>query len=681
MLLLVRELTLPGGEGPAQPGPVLETMAEGLADGACNPVPKLARKGVLSFDLEATARQLTSMASAIRQEGACDLSVGEALNCSEAHASRTVYRALARLGLAWKVPITEFVYPSNRPGENLTVPYLKPSDLVKCFLTHCPDLLFGGASHMKEQSQQLQTFWQHYRAFHPCHIAFHEFPHNLEQVIPLVLHGDEGRGLRKGNCAVLTLESPLGLSSHDVDSCLKTCSCAQQLHAELSSRLGVDPQMGHDECAISQAQRTNMQHHSFLTRFLVWAVHSRQYKEANGMIHALLQEVARDLRSLFYEGITLPGSSKPFFVAIIGMKGDLKWLVREVCIMNRCYLNLAKVIDAPMCSECLAGSHGLPFEDVSLSPVWEPTLWEERPFDPEYVLPLRAVPWEHPPEKAVPERQLRRDVFHTLKTGVLRDWSASCLLVLVDKWQYFDDAAAGNSLDTKLQRSHGHFMLYCATIRKSPALHSFTRALLNRKNSLQHPWFNIKGSDCMMVLGWLLVLLRACINCPLNDHHLPALHMMLEGTSAALKLFETLYDHGLWMSKPCGAYVHQLGYQFTQKYVRMADVCLNELHFHAFALKPKLHAFCHSLVELKQQLRDPSTRRVPNINIWNCEQNEDFVGKLCRTARRVHQRHMSLRVIQLYLTKSKALYKRHLATERPASSRAKRRQKRGGARA
>lgn len=112
----------------------------------------------------------------------------------------------------WKVPMTTIQHPTGNPNEFLNVPFLRPVDMLGFLMKNCPDLLLGGHKDFVRSAKELSCFWTQYKKYHPQHMVF-ESGCPLDTTVPILLHGDEGRGLRRGNTAILTLESPLGLGT------------------------------------------------------------------------------------------------------------------------------------------------------------------------------------------------------------------------------------------------------------------------------------------------------------------------------------------------------------------------------------------------------------------------------------------------------------------------------------
>lgn len=95
-------------------------------------------------------------------------------------------------------------------GEVISLTYLSPVDLMSALVEQQLDLLVGGLQTQTEISQHLASFWKGFKLFHDDHDVFREHSNNLDKVIPLCWHGDEGRGKRRGNTCVVSLELPIG---------------------------------------------------------------------------------------------------------------------------------------------------------------------------------------------------------------------------------------------------------------------------------------------------------------------------------------------------------------------------------------------------------------------------------------------------------------------------------------
>ena len=66
----------------------------------------------------------------------------------------------------------------------------------------------------------------------------------------------------------------------------------------------------------------------------------------------------------------------------------------------------------------------------------------------------------------------------------------------------------------------------------------------------------------------------------------------------------------------------------------------------------------HTKHEIGQLLDDPSITWVPNPLMFGAEMNEDVIGKIARLSRKVSAKLTTLRTLELYLAKSKAIHNR-----------------------
>ena len=248
------------------------------------------------------------------------------------------------------------------------------------------------------------------------------------------------------------------------------------------------------------------------------------------------------------------------------------------------------------------------------------------------------------------------DPFHTCKLGCFRDFLGSTIMLLI-KWSYFEEHG---DLSLKLGRAHGHFALFCSTQKLSPALRSFTKNLFVYKSARSFPWMNVKGSDAMILLKWVVTLLVGCQADIRDPSHAFPLSVMLATGRAALAFFDLLYTHSMFLPRPCGALVYEKGTAFLTGYCILAQHCFS-ISFCGYAVKPKAHFLKHILVEMKLQL-DSFSPYIMNPETWNCEMNEDHIGRLCRLSRRLDSRVMPKRVLQCFLIKGALLLKRFKAT-------------------
>ena len=76
-----------------------------------------------------------------------------------------------------------------------------------------------------------------------------------------------------------------------------------------------------------------------------------------------------------------------------------------------------------------------------------------------------------------------------------------------------------------------------------------------------------------------------------------------------------------------------------------------------FVLYPNLHGLHHIVKDIEKAMQRGAPL-ILNPLIFNCEPNEDVVGKTSRLSRRVSQRTLGMRVLDLWKINARALFKR-----------------------
>ena len=107
-----------------------------------------------------------------------------------------IIRNLQRLGRCLSVPITRIQVPYFGRGP-VDHPIISLEDFIRFMLPNHSEKLLGGYKVGSVESQLLLSqFWSRYRRMDPSHVVFEDFT-SLSHVVPLVLYGDEGTGVRK----------------------------------------------------------------------------------------------------------------------------------------------------------------------------------------------------------------------------------------------------------------------------------------------------------------------------------------------------------------------------------------------------------------------------------------------------------------------------------------------------
>ena len=568
----------------------------------------------------------------------------------EKNCSRATWALLRRKGHGWNVPLSTFDF-TTADGKVLPITYIKPSDLVTFLMTHHPSVLVGGVQSETERAVHLESFWEAFRLTNGDHKVYVEHPNSLSSCLPMAWHGDEGRGKRRGNTVVVSCEAVFSVMTSLNKK--RKHGCCDPPATSRARFPHVLPRLSARHKAALDMQLTTMKGHSLLHHFPLFIVPSGIHHEHPEATMELLGIIAADFRKLFYEGVDIPTSNgrKNFTVAIVGAKGDLKWY-RKIAL-ERSWENQGVVRNQACCHQCGAGVDGMPFEDVATqNPVWSSTRFSSRPRTTPPV--MDAVPYC----TTAPEKQYRNDPFHLCKVGIYRDLVGSALCYLAYKGYYGEQG----DFPTKLTNAHGAFRLYCVTFGKTAALRTFSRLLLMYPRYSAYPWANVKGSDCMILVGFLVVQCTGFERDPLDAAHLPMLRTIRLTCEAARKVFYTLNSHNLWLQNLCAMSLHAEISRFIKGYVKLASECLND-PFNGFGIKPKLHLVKHEELEMGDALQN-GHEIILSWNLWNCESNEDLIGRVCRLSRRLDSRRIGERVLGSCLLKSALLHRRFLETGR-----------------
>ena len=542
------------------------------------------------------------------------------------------------------------IHELDHPGDSMIKTWhVRPPSWIAYLMGNYPELLAGPGV----AARNFEPFWAAYRLAHPHHELFDSpWATSLSTVIPMLLHGDEGRSLKKGKCMVLSLQSPLG--STPKSAARNTCQC----HSELASRRDL-PSFGSGEdvyCLDAEAreclrgQTTNYQGHTSLSRFLLFTLGSWIYQTRPEIMERLLAIVAADLRDLFAKGIRV--GTKTFHVAIIGCKGDMDFH-RVTFNLTRSYAHVGTISTGKICHACEAGGGGPIFEDYGESPAWALRSHESRPWE---TTPVLATIQGFP----APEEMLKPDPFHVVKMGIGRNIAGGVLVYLV-RHKYFDDGTSSNSFASRLERAHGCFKLWTQSEKKYPSLRSFTKAFLAMKTLQSAPWTNTKGSDTMLMLQWLSWFLSLQLLGPPDGADVAMLKSMLRLCTATIGVFTVLHGHPLWMQRECGRRLYIEIMRVLRGYQFLGASCLG-FAFRAFIQKPKNHALHHIGWSVKEQLLTGAALII-NPEIYSCEPGEDFIGRVARLSRKVDVRTQGQCVFQRIFKKFRALMKRNRSTK------------------
>lgn len=237
-------------------------------------------------------------------------------------------------------------------------------------------------------------------------------------------------------------------------------------------------------------------------------------------------------------------------------------------------------------------------------------------------------------------------MFHVIKHGVGREAAASIVLLLCYLC-YFDFPEETKNLPDRLARCFKTFKLWCETNKKTPSMKNFTRANLHFDKQTSFPYMGGKGSDVTLVLMFLEFYLRLCLNDMKGDRS-DLLTAMLQQVQGTLNFLGVMHSHDLWIPQSCATFMMTQGLLALRAYSFCASECIR-LNRRLFAMRPKFHLWAHTVFEMKEILaRVPPEIPILNCCIYNCEQNEDFIGRISRVSRHVSTRLTIYRTIQRY---------------------------------
>ncbi|CAE7454880.1 unnamed protein product, partial [Symbiodinium microadriaticum] len=218
----------------------------------------------------------------------------------ERAAERDTQRLFQRSNLSLPVQIENVQHATaDVSSSEITTFHVRPQSWVQFLLRECPDLLGGSPG---ECYSNFECFWKLYKMEHPTHAIFSTHAQRLDSVVPLCIHGDEGRGLKKSNYLVMSMQSPLGSTPRPSK---RKCNCEASLrHREdLPFADGQDPSLSRTVKEFMDSVWCNFRGHSYLSRFLLYGlggVVSKKHPEVPKTMYRLL---ASDLYELFHTGI------------------------------------------------------------------------------------------------------------------------------------------------------------------------------------------------------------------------------------------------------------------------------------------------------------------------------------------------------------------------------------------
>lgn len=560
-------------------------------------------------------------------EASASSSVGlvQLSKCSEAHSERDGYNVIGKkFGLTLDVPFTPI---PKAPG--VTYPgqlcLLKLKSWMNFIVTmNCVHLLCG--LQQKDTAREraiLESFWKRFKAVRPQHSMWklvEEGKLNLQNTIPLVCHGDEGRGRKRSGFLVLSWSSVLGFGTLSANAARK----------EHPYRL----------------QRLNYVGSTYLTRMVTSALPKMAHDAAalNDILHA----VAHDANEMMREGVENSRGEK-YFAVCINIVGDWQWLAKCGSFL-RSWSNCNKrpLTDKSepkgMCHLCLADQVGVPWENYKvydvekkIFPAWYPTMYSVDPWETKPPLSaIPSVPGEEPGFYAF-------DLFHSFHLGVGKTLAASCLALA-------SELMVATAVDVRLEELTNLYQIWAEENKKSLFFTTFTRANLGWMDTSCYPngqWSKGHVTTCVLEFFCDFAQKR-----DLTGH--PLLKMSLEACLEISECLKRLYENDVWIHQTEALRISHHGMRFLELYK-----CLAFESFHSgkalYANMPKGHALDHTFFAL--YLSSVSNKWSLNPLICSVQMFEDFIGRCSRAARRTSPQQVVKRSLERCLQASyKAWY-------------------------
>ena len=528
----------------------------------------------------------------------------------EKNSERDVQKVVKRQGTTLDVPITQLQIQERE------VPWISPRSWLEFFMKH--GLLYMLSGLLFEQRNSIRNVWSHfwtrYQLLHP-HFGLFDYDYDLSRVIALYIHGDEGRTLKSQALMVTTIQSVLGVGFQEKR--LKRSREEGRLHVNFAG-------------------------HTFLTRYVVNTMHKNEYAKNPSFFHDMIDSVALDLEHLLHHGIVDKTTGKVWRFCVIGVKGDMPYL-QKVGMLIRSWntgVKRGETRTRPkgVCHLCLAGTLGVVAEDVSDRPGWFPTVGAQEPWLHRPPL-LKHLPFD----KDHPGSYFRADLWHCVHLGIGKSFISSAIILSLP-------VVPRSNNEDRFKWLTAHYKRWC----KANHVTAFVARLTEYLVSLRDPSGTVgqwsKGSLTTQLMRWL-----PCVLGELRpDPHgfLPRCKLAAEGMNSAMSF---LYQAPLFLEGDECTYVSGNGMRFLQEYASLARDLFNLKRPQLFPLFPKIHACHHAWYQIAEDHREHGFAQNPLSA--SCQMDEDAIGRVSRTSRRVSSRKTSMRTLQRYLISCKDVWK------------------------
>ena len=331
-----------------------------------------------------------------------------------------------------------------------------------------------GVQDVISMRRTLGIFWERFKECHPTHVIFSRgagFP--LDLVIPVLFHGDEGRGLKKRQVMVMSTHGVLGLGS------------SHHPTPKSSTKPSDDP------------LKMNYLGNTWQNHFLLCIMPITLYGDDPEAFFHMLNLQAQEFSRLFWDGVQF-GNMK-LYICCIGIKGDSPF-VSKAGRFHRAFTRRptrpsSKTACQGICHRCLAGhedfDYPVPYEEYGAEfPAWLGTMGLVKPYT--IPSPLLQIPFH---EGGTTEALFEFDLFHNWHQGLGKNYISSAICVCMELIN-LTIAKAFDELTLDFKR-------FCSERKESPYHKSITAKLLGVESFKDCPdgsWS--KGDFTRLILQW-----------------------------------------------------------------------------------------------------------------------------------------------------------------------------------
>ncbi len=533
---------------------------------------------------------------------------------SEHYAERDCHRLLVgRFKLALPIPISEL-----KTGDGEHVPVLRLSSWMRYLVdSNSTHILCGLLKpDWDREAAILEAFWKNYEKQCPEHPVFQQSRAGtlkLSKCVPMVFHGDEGRGRRRTAFLVMSFYGLLGRG-------LRNKSKDPKRKAPYIQML------------------PNYHGHTLTSHFLMCGLPKHMYTgNREHVFERLLDLAAEESQHLFLSGIEDHRSGRgKFTVALLFISGDWPWLA-DSGYMLRSFRNVQKhkTRRSPpggICHLCKAGQCGVDFEQLNTrTPRWLDTMHSQEMSEEGFASPLQSIP--HPAGKVASLWAF--DVFHTWHLGVARCLLGSFIALL-------SDIQPSGAIDSRFEILSGKYTQWCKTHKRRAHVGKLTKELIGWPTTNTFPsgvWH--KGALSTTLMAWVQSLYYSE-----GSTWSPMLQIAGQAAVEGNAFLRCLYNANAWLTVREARLASEHGLSFLRHYSDLAMMAWRDGRT-LWVIQPKHHAYHHLVL---QMLLASEAGKVINPLCYACQQSEDFIGRPSRLSRRVTaQPKVAERVIERYL--------------------------------